>query len=117
MSFVHLFTEAEQLAAYRLVLSEEDARGMAAGADATNASLRQPGGTNGISYSEATLVLLSMVSPETAAKVEALRRRRCVGDEARWAEDERRWNEAKHLMMEQIRLGAKMKGDVPDGSS
>lgn len=70
----YLFSRGEQLAAYRLIMSEEEAQEMAEQVDEINASLGQPGGPIGISYSEETLDLFAMVSPELAAKVAGYRR-------------------------------------------
>jgi hypothetical protein len=74
MESKYLFSGAEQLAAYRLIMSEEEAQEMVEHVDEINATLGQPGGAIGISYSEATLDLLAMVSPELAAKVAGYRR-------------------------------------------
>jgi hypothetical protein len=76
MSFMPTFTHAELLAAFSLVMPEDEARVFADPAAEATEGLGSPGGAIGISYGDATLDLLAMVSPETAAKVEAYRRGR-----------------------------------------
>jgi hypothetical protein len=91
MSYRYAFTEAELYAALRSVLPDEDARELAS----TGAADVAEGGA--LTFSEETLVLLSLLGPETNRKVEHYRSWRRQGQPIS-AEEERQWQTIKEAM-------------------
>jgi hypothetical protein len=96
MDYPYTFSEAELLAAFRSVLTEDDAQELASDAAAAIAAQAV------ITFSEETLILLSLLGPEANRKVEAYRTWRRQGQPV-GAEEERQWQALTQTMKQSMK--------------